>query len=161
MTDYKGMSFEEFEGQWIGMMKRFSGWQFGMPQEDLEQELRVVMWQVKENWSPTKGATMSTYLWNAMWNKTNKLRCQLNFTKSRVPPTAYSPLDDFLSLSTPAGLSDELDLLKGVGEDGARLANEILLGYDKPKLWKTRGLTAEQIENGRAQLARALEEINA
>jgi hypothetical protein len=150
------MSYEEFEEQWMGMLKKFSNWQFGMPQEDLEQELRVVMWQAKENWSPTKGASMSTYLWNAMWNKTNKLRCSLNFTKSRVPPGNYVSIEDHLSLTRPDAMSDELDLLKGVGEEGALLAREIMLGYDKPQQWKQRGLTKDQIKSGRAQIAFAL-----
>lgn len=156
MTEYKDMSFEEFEAQWIGMLKKFSSWEFGMPREDLEQELRLVMWKAQQNWQPTKGASMSTYLWNAMWNKTNKLRCGLNFTQSRVPPSAYLPIDDVLNVSSPERFSHEIDLLKGVGEDGARLAREIMLGYERPRDWRERGLTTEQIQTGKQQLAQAL-----
>lgn len=157
MTDYKTMAFEEFELQWKGMLNRFAGWEFGMPREDLEQELRIVMWQCQQRWEPTKGASMSTYLWNALWNKTNKLRCGLNFTRSRVPTTAYAPLDDYMNLSSSTPFFSELDLLKGVGQEGAKLASLIMLGYDKPVQWKKRGLSTTEIERGKQELARALE----
>jgi hypothetical protein len=74
--------------------------------------------------------------------------------------TDYVPLDDYMTLASSYGYSTELDLLKGVGQEGAKLAREIMLGYDKPQQWRKRGLSTTEIERGKQELARTLEVLN-
>ena len=149
--------YQELERQWTPLLRIFARWRIGMEEEDLMQEMRIVLLKAQASYEPDSGATFKTYLFRSLLNRALKLRKMVNGTASRIPPSAYVPIDD---VRPPSYVDDVglMEVLEGIDHTGVRtLVALIVSGDNTPTMRKLYGMTERGNSEARGKLRELLE----
>ena len=167
IDDPRSLTYEELEQQWSPLLHKFANWKFGMDEEDILQELRIVLWKAQRQYDPTWGVKFITYLYRALLHKTGQLRDRVQRTKCRVPPASLVTLLDFSEPMTSTKFKmfrqcmvyDDttiFDCTAGFSQEAEEIARLILDGERTKKSWESHGLTLSQIRIGLKDLRASL-----
>jgi hypothetical protein len=149
----------------------------GWDQDDLQQELRIVLWRAQQNFNPTlmpkaavgqfKPAVFKTYLRSAIWNRMNKIRYRELFalrrgavltgerrTTGKEKPdkeARYALSLDTIEVQVGAVMRDiaDVDLFVDMPEQPKRVAEYVLRcgRFQRGPVLRDLGLTPEELDD--------------
>lgn len=153
------MEYNKLEEKWRRLIHKFSNNRTipGYDKEDIEQELRVVLFKSDQLFDPNKKSKFITYLYSAFSSKVKKLHRDTQGRKKNIPSKMVGYLPEGIDFrNNDKEDHDDIDFLTGLSFQASRIGELVLDGKEKRREWIESGMTREQIRTGITELKQAI-----